>query len=299
MKSTDPERTTEEAEAMGIKDLLATFSDSYGGTANRQHNVRITTEYASNVFLAPGEVYNFDQQIGPGTAARGYKTAPGIVGPGKLEDVFGGGICEVSTALFNAVFFAGLEVIERKNHSIFIDHYPKGRDATVSAGGPNLRFRNDTSHYIWTEESRTESPPPSTSTAPLRAARSPIPQRLLQLRVADHGDHPHSQPPGGTAGGKDQRSVGQTVLGCADGHFSRRQSDPQGQFISTYPMVPQQIEVGTGSTPRRRSRAPPPRRRAMAVRARRHDHGAAHDIAAQQQFLGRDVQRLASGGLAA
>ena len=147
--TTEPELTTEEAEARGIKDLLASYTTApYAGSANRQVNVRITTEYASNVMLAPGDVYNFDKQIGPRTAARGYKTAPGIVGPGKLEDVFGGGICQVSTTLFNAVFFAGLEVVERHNHSIYIDHYPKGRDATVTGGRqePALQERHRPLH---------------------------------------------------------------------------------------------------------------------------------------------------------
>ena len=191
VSTTEPELTTEEAEAMGIKDLLASYTTPpYAGTANRQVNVRITTEYASDVMLAPGDVYNFDKQIGPRTAARGYKTAPGIVGPGKLEDVFGGGICQVSTTLFNAVFFAGLEVVERHNHSIYIDHYPKGRDATVTAGGKNLRFRNDTDHYIWIRgnsdgvtttfniygtERRPQghATPPATSTTWWGAPRSP------------------------------------------------------------------------------------------------------------------------------
>jgi len=142
-----PDLTTEEAEAMGIRDRLATYTTKWEGTADRQTNVRITTEYASDVILAPGEVYDFDKQIGPRTEARGYKLAPGIT-KGELEDVLGGGICQVSTTLFNAAFFAGLEIVERKNHSIYIDHYPKGRDATVSAGGPNMRFRNDTEHYL-------------------------------------------------------------------------------------------------------------------------------------------------------
>ncbi len=134
---------------MGIVEKISSYTTPpYAGTPNRQHNVKITTEYASNVILAPGQEYNFDKQIGPRTAARGYLTAPGIVGPGKLEDVFGGGICQVSTTLFNAVFFAGLKVTERHNHSMYISHYPQGRDATVSAGGPNLRWVNDTDHYI-------------------------------------------------------------------------------------------------------------------------------------------------------
>jgi vancomycin resistance protein YoaR len=146
----DPELTTEEAEAMGIKDRLASYTtEPYRGSANRQVNVRITTQYASNVMLAPGAVYDFDKQIGPRTSARGYKPAPGIVAGGEMENVLGGGICQVSTTLFNAVYEAGLEVVERHNHSLYISHYPDGRDATVTAGGKNFRFRNNTDHYIW------------------------------------------------------------------------------------------------------------------------------------------------------
>ncbi|MBN1321200.1 MAG: VanW family protein [Thermoleophilia bacterium] len=147
--TSEPDRTTEEAEAMGIKEVLGTCTTEYGGTADRQTNVKITTKYATNVLLAPGEVYNFDKQIGARTEERGYKLAKGITGQGKLEDVLGGGICQVSTTLFNAVFVAGLEVLERHNHSLYISHYPDGRDATVTGGGKNLRFRNNTDRYIW------------------------------------------------------------------------------------------------------------------------------------------------------
>jgi len=149
VKTAEPELTTAEAEAMGIEDKLASYTTEYGGSADRHHNVRITTEYATNVKIAPGDIYDFERIVGPRTEARGYRKAPGIVGPGKLEDVYGGGICQVSTTIFNAAFFAGLEIVERWNHSIYIDHYPKGRDATVTVEGKNLRFRNDTGHWIW------------------------------------------------------------------------------------------------------------------------------------------------------
>jgi len=146
----EPDFTTEEAEAWGVKDLLASYATTpYYGSSNRQVNVRITTKYAENVFLAPGEVYDFDKVVGPRTPERGYKTAPGIVGQGIMEDVYGGGICQVSTTLFNAAFEAGLEIVERHNHSLYINHYPDGRDATIAPPGKNLRFRNDTDHYIW------------------------------------------------------------------------------------------------------------------------------------------------------
>jgi vancomycin resistance protein YoaR len=134
---------------------LSTFSTTYACPANRQTNVKLATKYSTNVFLAPGQELNFDKQIGPRIASRGWQLAPGITGPNTLEDVLGGGICQVSTTMFNAVFFAGLKVTERHNHSIFINHYPLGRDATVTGGGKNLRFVNDTDHYIWVRGSST------------------------------------------------------------------------------------------------------------------------------------------------
>ncbi len=148
----EPELTTAEAEAMGIKDLLATYSDKYVGSKNRQTNVRITTQYIlqdGKQYLAPGEEFDFKTEVGPRTPERGYVKAPGISAGQVLEDQYGGGICEVSTAVFNAAFRAGLKITERRNHTIYFDHYPKGMDATVSDPGPNLKFVNDTGQYIW------------------------------------------------------------------------------------------------------------------------------------------------------
>ncbi len=76
-KKQEPDLTTQEAKDMGISDLLSSYTTKYTGSGNRQVNVKITTQYATGVMLAPGEEYNFDQQIGPRTAARGYKLAPG------------------------------------------------------------------------------------------------------------------------------------------------------------------------------------------------------------------------------
>jgi len=149
VKAKEPDRTTEEAKAMGVKEVLASYSTTYSCPTPRQINVKLATKYSTDVLLAPGQGYDFDKQIGRRTAARGWQLAPGIVGPNQLEDVLGGGICQVSTTMFNAVGNAGLKVTERQNHSLYISHYPKGRDATVTAGGKNLRFVNDTGHYIW------------------------------------------------------------------------------------------------------------------------------------------------------
>jgi vancomycin resistance protein YoaR len=144
----DADLTTQEAEAMGIENRLGSYETKYECEEERQQNVRVTTKYAE-AFVAPGDRYNFDRQIGPRTEERGFRLAPGIVGQGSMEDVLGGGICQVSTTLFNAAFEAGLEIVERHNHSLYISHYPPGRDATVTDGGRNLQFKNDTDHYIW------------------------------------------------------------------------------------------------------------------------------------------------------
>ncbi len=150
LKPVPPDLSTEEVQAMGIKDLLGEYATTpYTGTKDRQINVRLATKLCSGVFLAPGEEFNTDKRLGIRDAAHGWAKAPGIVGPGQLDDVYGGGICQVSTTLFNAVLVSGLEITQRYNHSIYINHYPDGRDATVTAGGKNMKFRNDTDHYIF------------------------------------------------------------------------------------------------------------------------------------------------------
>jgi vancomycin resistance protein YoaR len=148
----EPELTTAEAEAMGITDLLGEYTTKYIGTANRQTNVRITVQYLlkdGKLLLKPGEEFSFKDTVGPRTPERGYKKAPGITPGIQLEDVYGGGICQVSTTLFNTVLLSGLKVTERRNHSMYISHYPKGRDATVTDDGPDFKFVNNTDHYIW------------------------------------------------------------------------------------------------------------------------------------------------------
>ncbi len=247
--TTEPERTTEEAESLGIQDKLGGFITEWEGTEDRQTNVRITTEYANNVLLAPGEVYDFDKQVGPRTEKRGYKLAHGITGPGKLEDVLGGGICQVSTTLFNAAFFAGLEIVERKNHSIFIDHYPKGRDATVSAESPNMRFRNDTDHYILVRGASNGI----TTTFNIYGTKD---GRTVSYKTSDFYDVDKMTKieykaswlgPGTTfirMSGQDGKEIKVVrVVKAKDGSVIHKDT-----FISKWKMIPQEVEVGTGKT---------------------------------------------------
>ncbi len=245
----EPKLTTAAAEAMGIKDKLSSYTTpSYVGSSNRQVNVRITTEYASNVFLAPGEVYDFDKQIGPRTAARGYKPAPGIVGNGELDDVLGGGICQVSTTLFNAVFEAGLQVVERHNHSLYISHYPAGRDATVTGGGKNLRFKNDTTHYIWIRGTSngittTFNIYGTDDGRKVKSSFSGFSYGASRTTVTIQNP---SLSPGSThvkiSGQSGRSCVEKRTVTYADG------TTHTDTFESYYPMIPQTIEVGPSTT---------------------------------------------------
>jgi vancomycin resistance protein YoaR len=149
LKEVPAERTTEQAKAMGIEVPLGSFTTDNHGDNNRMRNVIVATAYANNTLLAPGQEFDYNVVVNSHTVEPGvFFPAPAIQPDGGLKDEIGGGICQVSTTLFNAVFFAGLEVLERYNHTNYISSYPLGRDAAVNYGGGSFRFRNDTNYWI-------------------------------------------------------------------------------------------------------------------------------------------------------
>ncbi len=140
-----------QAAAQGAPDLLAAYSTTYEGDRARQQNVRVATGHASGVLLQPDQEYDLDQRLGPRTRERGYSLALDVVGPTPMgpDPVLGGALGQVATTLFNAALEAGLWITQRDNNSIYITHFPKGRDAAIAAGTKNLRFVNDTGHVVW------------------------------------------------------------------------------------------------------------------------------------------------------
>jgi vancomycin resistance protein YoaR len=144
---TQPKRTTAEAQRMGIVGLVSSYETFYGGIANRLHNVQLVAHLVDNHLIAPGEEFSFNKTTGERSAAKGFLAAPVIVN-GELQTGLGGGVCQVSTTVFNAAFEAGLSITERTNHALYISHYPLGRDATVDYPGVDLKFMNDTGHWL-------------------------------------------------------------------------------------------------------------------------------------------------------
>ena len=135
--------TTAEAERLGIRERISSFTTDMGpSSSNRIHNVQLMADYIDGTIIRPGEVFSFNGSVGPRTVERGFREGQMIIGSLLLPSI-GGGVCQTATTLFNNAFDLGLPVVERHNHSFYISHYPLGRDATVSWGGPDLKFRND------------------------------------------------------------------------------------------------------------------------------------------------------------
>ena len=140
-------RTTAEARAMGITTRVSRYETLYGGDPNRIHNVQLVARLIDGKLVAPGATFSFNQATGARTAAKGFLEAPVIIN-GELKTGLGGGVCQVSTTVFNTAYEAGLKITARTNHALYISHYPQGRDATVNYPDVDLRFVNDTRHWL-------------------------------------------------------------------------------------------------------------------------------------------------------
>jgi vancomycin resistance protein YoaR len=149
--------TTRDAKALGIRRQLSSYTTEMGpSSANRIWNVHLMADYIDGTIIKPGQLFSFNGTVGPRTAARGFREGQMILGS-LLVPAIGGGVCQTGTTLFNNAFEVGLPIVERHNHSWYISHYPIGRDATVSWGGPDLKFKNDLDHAILIKSSYTDS----------------------------------------------------------------------------------------------------------------------------------------------
>ena len=132
---------------MDINGLVASYQTFYGGEPNRIHNVQLVSHLVDKHVIAPGETFSFNGATGARTEDKGFLEAPVIIN-GELKTGLGGGVCQVSTTVFNAAYEAGLPIVSRTNHALYISHYPQGRDATVNYPDTDLKFTNDTGHWL-------------------------------------------------------------------------------------------------------------------------------------------------------
>ena len=143
----EPQRSTAQAAALGITGTVGAYETFFGGVPNRIHNVQLVAHLVDRKLIAPGATFSFNRTTGDRSAAKGFLQAPVIIN-GEVETGLGGGVCQVSTTVFNAAFVAGLPITARTNHALYISHYPLGRDATVDYPDVDLKFVNDTGHWL-------------------------------------------------------------------------------------------------------------------------------------------------------
>lgn len=142
-----PEITTETLSSLLFRDQLATYTAKHESDNNRDVNLRLACEAINGMVLYPGDVFSYNEALGERTAARGYKPGPSYSG-NETVMTYGGGICQVSSALYYCTLIAELETLVRENHGFAPNYAPLGMDATVSWGSIDFRFRNSLDYPV-------------------------------------------------------------------------------------------------------------------------------------------------------
>ena len=143
-----PSITTNMIGTEAFPDMLSDFSTRYAASnRNRTTNLILAANKINGTVLMPGEVFSYNKVVGARTIAAGYKEAP-IYVSGRVEDGLGGGICQITTTLYNAALFANLDIVERSNHQFVPSYANASRDATVVYGAIDFKFKNNRDYPI-------------------------------------------------------------------------------------------------------------------------------------------------------
>ncbi len=152
--------TTKDARKLRITEQVSEFTTYFPHAEYRNTNIGRAAELLSGTVLKPGDTFSLNGIVGERTRANGF-TEGFVIDGGIFKEDLGGGVSQMATTTFNAMFFAGLEDIHHKPHSFYIDRYPVGREATVAWGSVDLRFRNDTPYGVLVNATVTPSTPSS------------------------------------------------------------------------------------------------------------------------------------------
>lgn len=148
LKTLYPNVLTSQIGSEAFPDLLSQFSTSFSSSNyNRSTNIILAAEKINGTVLMPGETFSYNQVVGQRTKEAGFKEAPAYLN-GEVVQEYGGGICQVSSTLYNAVLYANLTITERTNHGFKPSYVKPGLDATVSWGGPDFKFTNNRNYPI-------------------------------------------------------------------------------------------------------------------------------------------------------
>lgn len=142
-----PNRSVEDARAMGIVEEVGTFTTSHPANQPRVANIHRIADLVQGTIIEPGKRLSINTLVGKRTTDAGFVPA-GVIYEGAFTEDVGGGVSQFATTLFNAAFFAGLDIPEYQSHSIWLPRYPRGREATLSYPKPDLVIENTTPHAV-------------------------------------------------------------------------------------------------------------------------------------------------------
>ena len=160
----EPAFTTKDARALKIEEEVSTFTTYFPYADYRNTNIGRAMELINGTVLKPGETFSLNDTVGERTAENGFVKGF-IIEDGIFKEDYGGGVSQSATTTFNAAFFAGLEDVEHKPHSFYIDRYPVGREATVAWPSVDLKFTNTTPYGVLIQAGITPSSPSAQGSA--------------------------------------------------------------------------------------------------------------------------------------
>jgi vancomycin resistance protein YoaR len=152
--------STSDAEQLGIKRVTGEFTTYFPYATYRNVNIGRAAELINGTVLKPGDTFSLNGIVGERTKGNGFVEGSIIKG-GKFKKELGGGVSQSATTTYNAMFFAGLKDIEHQPHTLYIDRYPAGREATVAWPGLDLKFQNDTDYGVLVQAYVKKSTPGS------------------------------------------------------------------------------------------------------------------------------------------
>ncbi len=191
-----PAITGDHPEALGIKQLVATGTSNFAGSPpERIQNIRRGAQLIDGAIIAPGEIFSFDDSVGDISTDNGFTTGLVILDH-ETKDGVGGGICQVSTTVFRAAFWAGLPIVERHDHAYAVPYYtqggyPEGFDATIYSPQLDLKFKNDTPAALLLQTSMVEAT--STLTVTIYGADTGRSVKLTPGPITNRVPHPADQ----------------------------------------------------------------------------------------------------------
>jgi vancomycin resistance protein YoaR len=155
-ESVAPDRSTEDAQALGIREQVSTFTTNFTAGQSRVRNIQRFADLVDGQVVEPGETFSLNGHVGERTAAKGFVPGGAIFDGEFIEDI-GGGVSQFATTFYNAAYFGGYEFLAYKAHSYYISRYPMGREATIDYPSVDLKIRNNSPHGLLIATSHTST----------------------------------------------------------------------------------------------------------------------------------------------